>query len=85
MNFYVLFRSCVRVFRFDSVFVRTLTAWRMMDEGYTQKDIASAMKKDHSTVAYISSIRKAAKQLPNAYRAYLYSFDKLQNALKNDR
>lgn len=69
----------------DSVFVRTLTAWRMMDEGYTQKDIASAMKKDHSTVAYISSIRKAAKQLPNAYRAYLYSFDKLQNALKNDR
>lgn len=69
----------------DSVFVRTLTAWRMMDEGYSQKDIAGAMGKDRSTVAYIGGIRKAAKELPNAYRAHILSFNKLKLALNDDR
>jgi len=69
----------------ESVFVRTLTAWRMADEGYTQMEIAGAMGKDHSTIAYINGIRRAAKQLPNAYRMHLNSFNKLKLALNDDR
>ena len=69
----------------DSVFVRTLTVWRMIEEGYTQTDIAGAMGKDHSTVAYINGIRKTAKLIPAAYRAHLYSYDKLKLALNDDR
>lgn len=69
----------------DSCFVRTLAVWRMVDEGYTRTQIARAMGKDHSTVTHICTIRKDAVKLPNAYRAYLHSFDKLKLALNDDR
>ena len=71
----------------DSVFVRTLTAWRMMDEGYTKMDISRAIGRDHSTIVYIHKLRKTAEQLPNAYRQHLYFFDKLNKSLNdaNDR
>ena len=71
----------------DSVFVRTLTAWRMIEEGYTKMDISRAIGRDHSTIVYIHKLLKTAKQLPNAYRQHLYFFDKLNKSLNdaNDR
>lgn len=65
----------------DSVFVRTLAVWRMIEEGYSKTDIARAMGRDHSTVVYINHIFKAAKSLPNAYKAHLYCYDKLNKEL----
>ena len=71
----------------DSVFVRTLTVWRMIEEGYTKMDISRAIGRDHSTIVYIHKLMKTAKQLPNAYRTHLYFFDKLNKSLNdaNDR
>lgn len=69
----------------DSVFIRTLAVWRMVEEGYTKMDIARAMGKNHATVLYLYKIHKAAEELPNAYKAYLHSFNKLKLALNDDR
>ena len=68
----------------DSVFVRTLAAWRMIEEGYTKMDIARAMGKNHSTIVYIDKQRKAAKELPNAFPAHLSSYNKLNLALNDN-
>lgn len=69
----------------ESVFVRTLAVWRMVEEGYSKMDIARAMGKNHATVLYLNKIHKAAQELPNAYKAYLHSFNKLKLALNDDR
>lgn len=65
-----------------SVFVRTITTWAMLDEGYTLAEIARAMGKDHSTVAYLKRLRRNATELPAAYGQYTYAYKKLKNALR---
>lgn len=65
----------------SSVFVRTISTWAMLDEGYTLTDIGRAMGKDHSTVAYLKRIRKTAKELPTMYAQYIHSYEKLKSAL----
>lgn len=67
----------------DSVFVRTLTTWRMIEEGYTKMDISRAIGRDHSTIVYIDKLRKTAKQLPKVYRQHLYFFDLVNKTLNN--
>ena len=68
----------------QSVLCRTISAWRMMDEGYTISDIGKAMGKDHSTVSYYAKQRKDAIELPVAYREHLAMYGKLILALSND-
>ncbi len=65
-----------------SVFVRTITTWAMLDEGYTLAEIGKAMGKDHSTVAYLKRLRRNATELPAAYGQYNYAYKKLKNALR---
>lgn len=65
-----------------SVFVRTITTWAMLDEGYTLAEIVRAMGKDHSTVAYLKRLRRNATELPAAYGQYTYAYKKLKNALR---
>lgn len=68
----------------DSVFVRTISVWRMLDEGYTHTDIGKAIGKDHATVTYIAKLRKTALEIPMAYREHLAMYGKLNLALNND-
>lgn len=65
-----------------SVFVRTISAWVMLDEGYKLAEIGRAMGKDHSTVAYLKRLRRDATELPAAYGQYLFAYKKLKQALK---
>ena len=65
-----------------SVFVRTITAWAMLDEGYKLAEIGKAMGKDHSTVAYLKRLRRNAAELPAAYAQYNYAYKKLKKALR---
>jgi len=67
----------------QSVLCRTISAWRLMEEGYTVSDIARAMGKDHSTVSYYARQRKDALALPMAYREHLTMYGKLALALND--
>lgn len=65
-----------------SVFVRTITAWAMLDEGYKLAEIGKAMGKDHSTVAYLKRLRRSAAEVPAAFAQYTYAYKKLKKALR---
>jgi chromosomal replication initiation ATPase DnaA len=67
----------------QSVLLRTITAWRMMEEGYPTTEIGRAMGKDHSTVSYYARQRKDALALPMAYREHLTMYGKLALALND--
>lgn len=67
-----------------SVMLRTVTAWRMMDEGHSVSDIGRAMGKDHSSVSHYAAQRRDAKDFPAAYRSQLALYGKLVLAL-NDK
>ena len=67
-----------------SVLIRTVAAWRLIEEGYPFSDIGRAMGKDHSTVSYYAKQRRDALQLPIAYREHLTLYGKLVLALSND-
>ena len=67
----------------DSVFVRTLTVWRMIEEGYSKMDVSRASGKNHATIVYLDKIRKAAREIPAAYKAHLNMYNKLIIALNN--
>ena len=55
----------------QSVLLRTIIVWRMIDEGYSYTDIGRAMGKDHSTVSYFARMRKDAVSIPMAFREHL--------------
>lgn len=67
-----------------SVLLRTISVWRMMDEGYSYTDIGRAMGKDHSTVSYYARMRKDAVSLPMAFREHLTMYGKLVLALNDN-
>lgn len=68
----------------QSVLCRTISAWRLIEEGYSFSDIGRAMGKDHSTVSYYSKQRKDAIQLPMAFREHLTMYGKLTLALSSN-
>ena len=67
-----------------SVLLRTISVWRMMDEGYSISDIGRAMGKDHSTVSYYARMRKDAVAIPMAFREHLTMYGKLVLALNDN-
>ena len=68
----------------QTVLVREIAAWRMMDEGYSISDIGRAMGKDHSTVSYYARMRKDAVAIPMAFREHLTMYGKLVLALNDN-
>ena len=68
----------------QSVLLRTIIVWRMIDEGYSYTDIGRAMGKDHSTVSYFARMRKDAVSLPMAFREHLTMYGKLVLALNDN-
>ena len=68
----------------QSVLLRTIIVWRMMDEGYSITDIGRAMGKDHSTVSYYARMRKDAVAIPMAFREHLTMYGKLVLALNDN-
>ena len=68
----------------QTVLVREIAAWRMMDEGYSITDIGRAMGKDHSTVSYYARMRKDAVAIPMAFREHLTMYGKLVLALNDN-
>lgn len=68
----------------QSVLLRTIIVWRMIDEGYSYTDIGRAMGKDHSTVSYYARMRKDAVSLPMAFREHLTMYGKLVLALNDN-
>ena len=68
----------------QSVFLRTIIVWRMIDEGYSYTDIGRAMGKDHSTVSYFARMRKDAVSIPMACREHLTMYGKLVLALNEN-
>ena len=68
----------------QSVLLRTIIVWRMIDEGYSYTDIGRAMGKDHSTVSYFARMRKDAVAIPMAFREHLTMYGKLVLALNEN-
>ena len=68
----------------QSVLLRTIIVWRMIDEGYSYTDIGRAMGKDHSTVSYFARMRKDAVAIPMAFREHLTMYGKLVLALNDN-
>ena len=68
----------------QSVLLRTIIVWRMIDEGYSYTDIGRAMGKDHSTVSYFARMRKDAVSIPMAFREHLTMYGKLVLALNEN-
>lgn len=68
----------------QSVLLRTIIVWRMIDEGYSYTDIGRAMGKDHSTVSYYARMRKDAVSIPMAFREHLTMYGKLVLALNDN-
>ena len=68
----------------QSVLLRTIIVWRMIDEGYSYSDIGRAMGKDHSTVSYFARMRKDAVSIPMAFREHLTMYGKLVLALNDN-
>lgn len=68
----------------QSVLLRTIIVWRMIDEGYSYTDIGRAMGKDHSTVSYYARMRKDAVAIPMAFREHLTMYGKLVLALNDN-
>lgn len=68
----------------QSVLLRTIIVWRMIDEGYSYTDIGRAMGKDHSTVSYFARMRKDAVSIPMAFREHLTMYGKLVHALNEN-
>lgn len=68
----------------QSVLLRTIIVWRMIDEGYSYTDIGRAMGKDHSTVSYYARMRKDAVAIPMAFREHLTMYGKLVLALNEN-
>ena len=68
----------------QSVLLRTIIVWRMIDEGYSYTDIGMAMGKDHSTVSYFARMRKDAVSIPMAFREHLTMYGKLVLALNDN-
>lgn len=68
----------------QSVLLRTIIVWRMIDEGYSYTDIGRAMGKDHSTVSYFARMRKDAVSIPMAFREHLTMYGKLVLALNDN-
>ena len=68
----------------QSVLLRTIIVWRMIDEGYSYSDIGRAMGKDHSTVSYYARMRKDAVAIPMAFREHLTMYGKLVLALNDN-
>lgn len=68
----------------QSVLLRTIIVWRMIDEGYSISDIGRAMGKDHSTVSYYARMRKDAVAIPMAFREHLTMYGKLVLALNDN-
>lgn len=68
----------------QSVLLRTIIVWRMIDEGYSYSDIGRAMGKDHSTVSYFARMRKDAVSIPMAFREHLTMYGKLVLALNEN-
>lgn len=68
----------------QSVLLRTIIVWRMIDEGYSYTDIGRAMGKDHSTVSYFARMRKDAVAIPMAFREHLTMYGKLALALNDN-
>ena len=68
----------------QSVLLRTIIVWRMIDEGYSYTDIGRTMGKDHSTVSYYARMRKDAVAIPMAFRVYLTTYGKLVLALNEN-
>ena len=60
----------------DNTIFRSFVAFRLRDEGYTNKDIGKMLRRDHSTVTHLCNIVRNMLSVPNAYRKEISMYER---------